>query len=116
MMCGIAGFFNFKNSEKLVRAVNQIQRHRGPDYQGEWISDQAAFAHQRLSIIDLSELSNQPFEKNGLVIVFNGEIYNYQEIKRELESKYKVKFRTQGDTEVVLESYKTWGEDCLQRL
>jgi len=115
MMCGIAGFFNFKNSEKLVKAVNQIQRHRGPDYQGEWISDQAAFAHQRLSIIDLSELSNQPFEKSGKVIVFNGEIYNYQEIKKELESRNGVTFKTTGDTEVVLESFRAWGETCLQR-
>jgi asparagine synthase (glutamine-hydrolysing) len=115
MMCGIAGFFNFKNSEKLVRAVNQIQRHRGPDYQGEWISDQASFAHQRLSIIDLSELSNQPFEKSGTVIVFNGEIYNYQEIKKELESRNGVTFKTTGDTEVVLESFRAWGETCLQR-
>lgn len=115
MMCGIAGFFNFKNSEKLVRAVNQIQRHRGPDYQGEWISDQASFAHQRLSIIDLSELSNQPFEKSGKVIVFNGEIYNYQEIKKELESRNGVTFKTTGDTEVVLESFRAWGETCLQR-
>ena len=113
-MCGIAGFVNYHNSDHLVREVNRLQAHRGPDHQGSWIHDNVAFAHQRLSIIDLSERSNQPFVKDDITIVFNGEIYNYHEIKAKLENQHGVRFTTSGDTEVALEAYRHWGKDCLQ--
>ncbi len=112
-MCGIAGFINFSNQEFLVQQANGIQCHRGPDHQGSWIKGNVAFAHQRLSIIDLSERSNQPFCKHGYVIIFNGEIYNYQEVKTTLLKESSVEFITTGDTEVVLEAFRFWGIRCL---
>ncbi len=114
-MCGIAGFINFNNNLGLAEKANEIQKHRGPDHQGIWYDDFIALAHQRLSIIDLSERSNQPFEKNGLVIVFNGEIYNYKELKKQLlEKNSEIDFTTTSDTEVVLEYYKYYKEDALK--
>src|SRR5258708_6453374 len=113
-MCGIAGFVNHRNGLELVRKANACQSHRGPDHQGEWLHENVALAHQRLSIIDLNERSNQPFVKEGLVIVFNGEIYNYKEIKTRLEKECGASFVTSGDTEVVLEAYRYWGADSLQ--
>ena len=110
-MCGIAGFLNFKNKGELAIAANSLQKHRGPDYQGTWNDDFIALAHQRLSIIDLNERSNQPFHKYNLVIVFNGEIYNYQELKTEHLSSRQ--FETTSDTEVVLEMFHKYGEKCL---
>ncbi|MGH6914250.1 MAG: asparagine synthase (glutamine-hydrolyzing), partial [Geminicoccales bacterium] len=71
--------------------------------------------HRRLSIIDLSDAANQPFEKDGLVIVFNGEIYNYRALAQELRSA-GVSFRTSSDTEVLLEAWRQWGPGCLNRL
>jgi len=114
-MCGIAGFINFQNSVELAKKANEIQKHRGPDYQGTWNDDYVALAHQRLSIIDLSERSNQPLEKNELVIVFNGEIYNYKELKKQLiEKNSKISFTSTSDTEVVLEYYRYYQEEALQ--
>lgn len=110
-MCGIAGFLNFSNKNTLAKIANQLQKHRGPDYQGTWEDDFIALAHQRLSIIDLNERSNQPFHKHHLVIIFNGEIYNYQTLKK--EHLQEASFITTSDTEVVLEMYLKYGEDCL---
>lgn len=116
-MCGIAGFIGFANKVELANKANKIQKHRGPDYQGVWADDYIALAHQRLSIIDLSERSNQPFEKDGLVIVFNGEIYNYQELKKQLlEYNSRINFVTTSDTEVVLEYYRYFKESALKYL
>jgi asparagine synthase (glutamine-hydrolysing) len=100
--------------DKSWSNANAIQFHRGPDHQGEWLHDNVALAHQRLSIIDLNERSNQPFVKEGLVIVFNGEIYNYKEIRSRLEKECGAVFLTSGDTEVVLEAYRHWGADSLK--
>jgi asparagine synthase (glutamine-hydrolysing) len=115
-MCGIAGFINYSNLETLLAKTNQVQAHRGPDSQGSWLYESVAFAHQRLSIIDLSERSNQPFEKEGLVILFNGEIYNYQELRNKLIKERGVVFVTSGDTEVVLEAFRHWGLESLNNL
>jgi asparagine synthase (glutamine-hydrolysing) len=112
-MCGIAGFYGFDNKEELAEMANKVQQHRGPDYQGTWGDGVVEFAHQRLSIIDLSKSANQPFVKNGLVIVFNGEIYNYKQLKDSLIKKHGIEFRTSSDTEVVLEYYRLYGTDCL---
>jgi asparagine synthase (glutamine-hydrolysing) len=116
-MCGIAGILN----KEIPVAVEQILRmtnsmgHRGPDAEGYFTDKELAFGHRRLSIIDLSGAANQPFEETGgrYVIIFNGEIYNFSEIKL-LLSDYS--FRTQGDTEVILAAYIRWGAECLSRL
>lgn len=115
-MCGIAGFSGFKDNVALAGMANTIQQHRGPDNQSTWNDEYIAFAHQRLSIIDLSNAANQPFRKEGLVIVFNGEIYNYKELKSKLETEKQVKFLTSSDTEVLLEMYNHYGTECLNSL
>lgn len=113
-MCGINGF-NFKSSE-LILKMNRTIQHRGPDQTDFWCSDNISLGHDRLSIIDLSERGRQPMwdERHELVIVFNGEIYNFQELRRKLEYKYN--FRSQSDTEVILYAYKEWGEECVKKL
>ena len=115
-MCGIAGFIGFTNNTELALNANKIQQHRGPDSQGMWNDDYIALAHQRLSIIDLSEAGNQPLHKYNLVIIFNGEIYNYKELQQKLEKEKQVKFISSSDTEVVLEMYKHYGKECLDFL
>jgi asparagine synthase (glutamine-hydrolysing) len=116
-MCGIAGFINFPNAGDLIRMAVREQAHRGPDSQQGWTEDNIAFAHLRLSIIDLDHRSDQPFIKDGLVMVFNGEIYNYQELRsRLLEADPSVQFRTSSDTEVLLEWYRLKRADCLTDL
>ena len=113
-MCGIAGFLNYQDKFiPYINSVADIQRHRGPDHQAVWRNADAALCHQRLSIIDLSDEANQPMQKHGLVIVFNGEIYNYKEVRQRLITKHNVSFNTNSDTEVVLEAYRLFGIDCL---
>jgi len=115
-MCGIAGFIGFKNNFELAENANIIQMHRGPDNEQVWHDDYIALAHRRLSIIDLTEAGNQPFVKDNLVIVFNGEIYNYKELHQKLEKEKKVTFKSASDTEVLLEMYRNYGPACLQYL
>ncbi len=115
-MCGLAGFVGFSDNVYLAKKANKIQRHRGPDNQAIWNDDFIAFAHQRLSIIDLTDSANQPFIKSGLVIIFNGEIYNYKELQQKLISEKGVKFNTSSDTEVVLEIFNYFGKDALNYL
>jgi asparagine synthase (glutamine-hydrolysing) len=112
-MCGLAGFIGFANNADLAACANKIQQHRGPDNQSVWHDDYIAFAHQRLSIIDLSEAANQPFHKHNLVAIFNGEIYNYKELQNKLRTEKGVEFKTSSDTEVVIEMYRNYGYDCL---
>lgn len=112
-MCGIAGFIGFDNKVELAQLANKIQQHRGPDNQAIWSDENIAMAHQRLSIIDLSEAANQPFIKNSYVIIFNGEIYNYKELQAKLQADKNVEFITSCDTEVVLEMYHHYGVLCL---
>lgn len=112
-MCGIAGFTGFQNNVVLAENANQIQKHRGPDNSGVWADDHIALAHRRLSIIDLSEAGNQPFQKGNLVIAFNGEIYNYKELRQKLEDEKHAKFISSSDTEVILEMYRYYGSECL---
>jgi len=114
-MCGLAGFIGYSDGGQLAEVANEIQNHRGPDYQGVWSDEHIALAHQRLSIIDLSARSNQPMEKDGLVIVFNGEIYNYQELRKTLSEEHGASFATESDTEVVLEAYRVHGVACVER-
>ncbi len=115
-MCGIAGYLNYDFSDDYFQHIHSVQRHRGPDHQGDWIEGNVAFFHQRLSIIDLSEAANQPFIKHNLVIIFNGEIYNYKQLRKDLEDQYNVQFRTNSDTEVLLELYQIYQSGCLDFL
>ncbi len=114
-MCGIAGFINYDLNDPYFDTINELQKHRGPDFQSKWIFENVALYHQRLSIIDLSDAGNQPFEKEGLILVFNGEIYNYKELRDSLIGK-GIKFRSTSDTEVVLELFKMYREECLNMI
>ncbi len=115
-MCGINGF-NFVNKE-LIKKMNNSIKHRGPDAEGVFSKQGVSLGHRRLAIIDLNKRGNQPMmyehNKNKAVIVFNGEIYNFKELKEELK-KRGYKFKTKTDTEVVLASYMEWGEECVKR-
>lgn len=119
-MCGISGIFNFNGAgvtENELFAMNEIIRHRGPDGNGMFIDGNAGIASNRLAIIDLRETANMPLYDvdNRYVIVFNGEIFNYIELRNELKQKGH-KFHTDSDTEVTLNAYKEYGEDCLDKL
>ena len=119
-MCGIAGLFHLETpkpvAEGRVRAMADAQAHRGPDGSGVWIAPGIGLGHRRLSIIDVAG-SPQPMESadGGLVMVFNGEIYNYQEIRAELLA-LGYRFNTNGDGEVILNGYRQWGPAVLARL
>ncbi|TCC05622.1 asparagine synthase (glutamine-hydrolyzing) [Kribbella soli] len=117
-MCGIAGCYQQRDGFALAEAMSNRIAHRGPDADRVYAFDEgdvrAFLAHRRLSIIDLSTAADQPFTKRGLTICYNGELYNYKELRAEL-SKSGVHFRTNGDTEVVLEAWRRWGPDALRR-
>ena len=119
-MCGIAGFTRYFDPtgdlSSLVRMGDKIA-HRGPDAHGEYLDDGVGLCHRRLSIIDLSTAGNQPMfsEDGNLVIVFNGEIYNYLELRKELEEN-GYEFKTKTDTEVILALYQFEGSKCLDKL
>jgi asparagine synthase (glutamine-hydrolysing) len=116
-MCGIAGIIGYKANKTHILEMLDCQKHRGPDFTDYYIEEnRIALGHNRLSIIDLSSNANQPFtsECGNYVMVFNGEIYNYIELRKELQPKYQ--FRTQSDTEVLLNAYKEWGKKCLDKL
>ncbi|TDQ19622.1 asparagine synthase (glutamine-hydrolysing) [Algoriphagus boseongensis] len=116
-MCGIAGIVGPLASERRLSAMLKTQAHRGPDNLGKWVMEnQVAFGHNRLSILDLSDAANQPFHlfDGRYQLIFNGEIYNYLEIRKRLESSFN--FKTKSDTEVLLYSFIHWGEGCLKEL
>lgn len=115
-MCGIAGIVGKNASEEMMDQMLLSQKHRGPDFTGKYIDKEIVLGHNRLKIIDLSENANQPFysEDKRYVLVFNGEIYNYIELKAELQNDYD--FKTASDTEVLLATYLKWGIDCLSKL
>jgi len=116
-MCGIVGFINkSENKKEIVESMSNRIIHRGPDECGFYIDEDIALAHRRLSIIDLNS-GTQPIynEKEDKVIIFNGEIYNYIELKKELKKK-KHKFKTKSDTEVLIHGYEEWGTDLPKKL
>lgn len=118
-MCGICGEVHFDGraaSPVAINAMCDVMRPRGPDAGGAVVRDNVGFGHRRLRIIDLSVRGAQPMIDNelGLSLVFNGCIYNYRELKSELEGK-GYRFFSNSDTEVILKSYKEWGTDCVKR-
>jgi asparagine synthase (glutamine-hydrolysing) len=122
-MCGIAAIFNYRNGQpvdrgEMGRVLAHMQR-RGPDGSGEWYGLRGAVAlgHRRLSIIDLSEAGAQPMAsaEGKFLITFNGEIYNYRQLRAELEAKGRL-FRSQSDTEVLLHLYELEGQAMLSKL
>lgn len=116
-MCGFVGFCDdSKNKKKIIRDMADIIKHRGPDSDGYYVDNNIALGFRRLSIIDLDKGSQPIFnEDKDKVIVFNGEIYNYKEIREELKSKGH-KFTTNTDTEVILHGYEEYKEDILNKL
>lgn len=117
-MCGIVGFTNnIDNSDEVLEKMMDRIRHRGPDAEGKYVDDDIALGHRRLSIIDISSSGDQPIfnEDGSLVIIFNGEIYNYMEIREKLvESGHS--FKTNTDTEVLIHGYEQYGEKLLNML
>lgn len=117
-MCGISLIINkdfSKVDEALLTDYNELIKHRGPDGEGFYFNDNLGIAHRRLSIIELSELGAQPMTYNdSLVISFNGEIYNYIEIRNKLIAE-GYDFKSNSDTEVILASYHKWGPDCVNK-
>lgn len=114
-MCGIVGYVGDINREKIARML-QATVHRGPDDSGIFIKGNVGLGNNRLAVIDLSPRGHQPmFDDNkSICIVYNGEMYNFMEIRRELEKEFK--FRSNSDTEVIIYAYKKWGVECLRRL
>lgn len=117
-MCGITGIVSkIKDKEKLIHQMNERIIHRGPDAEGIFVDDYVALGQRRLSIIDLTDNGNQPIynEDKSILVMFNGEIYNYQVLKVELEELGHV-FGTNTDTEVLVHGYEEWGYDLLSKL
>lgn len=111
-MCGIAGFYNANVDQGQIGTVIAKLQHRGPDHQGFYSRNDVALIHTRLSIIELSELGSQPFRFENLVLVFNGELYNYKEV-RELLKKQGYSFQSNSDTEVLIKAFHCWREQCV---
>lgn len=122
-MCGLVGAYQSKGGvshERILTRMRDRMIHRGPDGEGLWISEdrKCGLGHRRLSIIDLSNAASQPMmnQQGSVVLVYNGEIYNHGEIRKELESLGKYQWKTDhSDTEVLLHAYEEWGLDCLKR-
>lgn len=116
-MCGISGIISKENqpvADTLIRTMNDRIAHRGPDGEGFYAGTNFAFGHRRLAILDLSPAGHQPmFFGEELVLVFNGEIYNYIEIRTELQA-LNYTFTSDSDTEVILAAYHCWGQECVK--
>lgn len=114
-MCGIAGIYHPKGvHQEMVKQMTDAISHRGPDAEGFFVDGEFGLGHRRLSIIDLSTAANQPMQSNcgRYWMVFNGEVYNYREIAKELD----IRLKTTGDSEVILEAFAQWGPDMVNRL
>ena len=117
-MCGIAGYINKDKTryarQQKIKVMTDAIAHRGPDAEGQWVDGNVAIGHRRLAIIDLDVSSNQPMVSHDgkYIISYNGEIYNYLELREELQKQGAV-FKTNCDTEVIIESYRYYGVDCF---
>ena len=119
-MCGIAGLVDFRGDQDILKRVTEmvsVISHRGPDGEGVVCHENVAIGHRRLAIIDLTDDAAQPMTNwsGDLVLSFNGEIYNYVELRAELTARGR-QFRSQSDTEVLLQAYEEWGEECVTKL
>jgi asparagine synthase (glutamine-hydrolysing) len=117
-MCGIVGMANLRRdpiSDGLLRRMTTVLAHRGPNGEGHFVDGPVGLGHRRLAIIDLSPAGHQPMtnETGDVFITFNGEIYNFQKLRAELEA-FGHRFHSQTDTEVIIHAYEQWGEECLQ--
>ena len=112
-MCGICGFYGFED-KRLIKQMTDILYHRGPDDSGIFIDKDVCLGHRRLSIIDLSEKGRQPIfnEDKSVMVIFNGEIYNFKGVRKTLEEKGH-KFYSDADTEVIVHAYEEYGERCI---
>lgn len=116
-MCGISGIFGISDKQKstsIIQKMNNAIAHRGPDDDGFYVDEYVALGHRRLAIIDLSPAGHQPMQSsdNNLEIIFNGEIYNFAQVKNQI---INYQFKTKSDTEVILAAYKQWGKNCVHR-
>src|ERR1700712_1159812 len=117
-MCGIAGFCDFskKSNAAILQAMTDVIAYRGPDDQGQFMQEfpdaVVGLGHRRLSILDLSPLGHQPYHFNDISLIFNGEIYNFQEIREKL-IKRGYTFKSNSDTEVIIKSYEANGISCV---
>lgn len=118
-MCRIAGIVDRSNSqlEKDIMSMREVMRHGGPDDAGIYINQSRgiAFGHRRLSLIDLSAAGHQPMQRDNVRIIFNGEIYNFPELRQQLQAKGRT-FTSNSDTEVIIRAYQEWGTDCFDKL
>ena len=112
-MCGIAGFYNAEVDKVRVEKVMSSLHHRGPDGQGFYQHQDVGLIHTRLSIIELSDLGSQPYRFEELVLIINGELYNYQEVREDLKKK-GYSFQSNSDTEVLIKAFHCWREKCVE--
>ncbi|WP_026818353.1 asparagine synthase (glutamine-hydrolyzing) [Arthrobacter castelli] len=114
-MCGIAGYCGFEEDKPLLESMNECIQHRGPDGEGYYSEGTVGLAHRRLSIIDVAHGQEPMISADGdVVLIYNGEVYNYLQLKAELEELGRT-FRTVSDTEVVLQAYEEWGDEAFDR-
>src|SRR5687768_12101685 len=117
-MCGISGIIGNNWRRDNLEAMVKVQHHRGPDFSATYISgdETVGLGHNRLSILDLSAAGNQPMfsDDKRYILVFNGEIYNFIELKEQLQKEFE--FHSSSDTEVLIKAWEKWGKDCLEYL
>ena len=117
-MCGIVGFASSNFTELSLKKMTNRLQHRGPDAEGFFFNDGVGLGHRRLSILDLSTAANQPFRSQcgRYIMVYNGEVYNFRQVRDDIVKEKGIQFKTDGDTEVVLEAYALWGKCFLHQL
>src|SRR5204863_3481672 len=111
-MCGIAGFYKAKINQDQIDSLILRLKHRGPDAHQFYVKDDIGLIHTRLSIIELSDLGSQPYKFDNLVLTYNGEIYNYAEVREKLKTE-GYSFISNSDTEVLIKAFHCWREKCV---